>query len=95
MLLRIVRMEFNPDKLEDFKQLFSEVKSTIEKFPGCHQVELCTDPTQSNVFYTFSQWDSEVSLNAYRRSAFFDQTWQKTKALFNGKPQAFSLLTEK
>ena len=94
MLFRIVRMTFNPQKVSDFKSLFKKVQPKIQNFPGCQHVELCKDATESNVFYTFSKWDNEQALEAYRTSRLFEDTWMKTKALFEGKPMAYSLLTE-
>jgi quinol monooxygenase YgiN len=91
MLIRIVRMEFEPSKVADFKELFEEVKGKIAAFPGCHHVELRVDATLSNVYYTFSKWENEDALEAYRISGLFTATWIRTKALFNGKPLAYSL----
>jgi quinol monooxygenase YgiN len=92
MLIRIVRMEFEPSKVADFKELFEEVKGKIITFPGCHHVELRKDASLSNVFYTFSKWENEGALEAYRISELFTATWIRTKALFNGKPLAYSLI---
>lgn len=86
-------MEFEEDRTDDFHQLFEEVKPRILKFPGCTEVQVCTDPDHSNVRYTLSHWDSNDSLNSYRNSAFFKTTWRKTKELFSGKPRAYSLIT--
>ena len=92
MLIRIVRMEFDPAKVNDFKILFDAVKGKIAGFPGCQHVELRIDASSSNVFYTFSKWENEDALEAYRVSELFTETWKRTKVLFNGKPLAYSLL---
>ena len=94
MLIRIVRMTFDPSKVDQFKPLFEEVRPKIQNFPGCKHVELCADASDASVFYTFSKWDSEEALEAYRKSDFFDDTWARTKVLFAGKPEAYSLITE-
>ncbi|GAB4235939.1 MAG: hypothetical protein Tsb0034_10340 [Ekhidna sp.] len=92
MLIRIVRMEFQPEKVEAFLALFEEVKDKIAAFPGCHHVELCEDAQQTHVYYTFSKWEGENDLEKYRHSDLFKGTWEKTKALFGGKPLAYSLM---
>jgi len=94
MLLRVVRMTFNPQKVSNFKSLFDEVKPKIQNFPGCRHVELCSDATNPYVFYTFSKWEDERSLEAYRTSDLFQHTWTRTKVLFDDKPLAFSLLSD-
>lgn len=92
MILRIVRMEFEPAKLATFLTVFDASKHQIRAFEGCHRLELHTDAALPNVRYTYSVWESESALNAYRESALFQSTWAATKVLFCAKPQAFSLV---
>ncbi len=93
MLIRVVRMEFDPEKVRNFLELFEVVKGKIITCEGCVHLELCKDATLDNVYYTFSKWESEDDLNNYRHSDFFEDTWKKTKAFFGGKPLAYSLMT--
>ena len=86
-------MEFEPEKVDDFLALFEEVKNTIASQPGCTHLELCKDPSLDHVYYTFSEWEHEKDLENYRNSDFFKDTWARTKALFGGKPQAWSLIS--
>lgn len=94
MITRIVRMEFQADKVDQFLEIFHESKSQIRHFPGVHHLELHRDLNQPNVFYTYSHWEDEAALNAYRKSELFGGVWPRTKALFAEKPQAFSLLRQ-
>ncbi len=94
MLLRIVRMDFREDNVEEFLTFFETIKEKIAGFPGCNHVELCKDSKLDHVFYTFSKWDSEADLEKYRRSELFEDVWAKTKKMFGGKPLAYSLLQE-
>ena len=91
MLIRIVRMDFDPEKVDDFLDLFETVKKKIANFPGCDHLELCKDASLDYVYYTFSKWKSEDDLEKYRHSELFKDTWAKTKVLFGGKPLAYSL----
>lgn len=92
MLKRIVRMEFEPEKVGDFLILFEEVKEKIGTQPGCTHLELCKDASSDHVYYTFSTWVKDEDLQRYRHSKLFEETWARTKVLFAGKPIAFSLL---
>ena len=94
MITRIVRLEFEPEKVENFLTMFNQNKSRIRHFPGVHQLELHRDAEMSNVFYTLSVWEGEAALESYRKSELFQGVWQQTKAMFSGKPQAFSLIKE-
>ncbi|WP_089357306.1 putative quinol monooxygenase [Ekhidna lutea] len=91
MLIRIVRMDFDPQKVVEFLALFETVKEKIATFPGCNHLELCKDAKLDHVYYTFSKWESEDDLEKYRHSPLFEDTWAKTKVLFGGKPVAYSL----
>lgn len=84
-------MSFQPDKVEDFKAIFKENWKLIAGFNGCKHVELLQDTLHHNIFFTFSIWEGEEYLNAYRDSELFGKVWGRTKVLFNDKPQAWSL----
>ncbi len=92
MIVRIVQMNFDPEKVNEFQLLFEERKHTIRNFTGCKHLELWQDAHHSNIFFTYSIWESEDSLNHYRFSDFFKDTWSKTKPLFIDKPQAWSVI---
>ncbi len=93
MITRIVKMSFKADGVEDFIGIFENVKSKIASFPGCSGVTLYRDILHSHIFFTYSKWESTEALEKYRQSALFEETWAKTKVLFNEKPQAWSIQT--
>lgn len=92
-ILRIVRMEFSAESLPAFLALFEKIKNDIRHFPGCEQLRLYEDARFPLVRYTYSHWESEDALEAYRKSDLFGQVWPKTKQLFAGKPRAYSLVS--
>lgn len=91
MIIRIVRMNFNPEKIEAFLDIFNQSKKDILAVNGCLHLELWRDLHASNVFVTHSHWESEATLNTYRDSEFFGKVWKETKTLFTEKPLAFSV----
>lgn len=91
MIKRIVKMTFQPDQVPVFLDIFETSKNLIRQFPGCQHVELLRLSVANNVFFTFSLWENEQALEAYRQSALFRTTWSKTKVLFADKPEAWSL----
>lgn len=94
MITRIVRMEFDAAKVDDFLSLFRESMRMIRNFPGVERLELHRDAGRANVFYTLSEWRSEDDLEAYRHSELFKSVWSRTKVLFSAKPLAYSLENE-
>lgn len=91
MLVRIVKMGFDPDKTETFLQIFERQKSMIREFPGCMLLELYQDKNLSNQFFTYSYWKDEAALENYRNSPLFEKIWADTKIYFNQKPEAWSV----
>jgi len=90
MIIRIVRMTFQEDKVPAFLATFNEFKEAIRHQPGCSHLTLLQDHHLPNVFSTYSHWDNEESLNNYRNSQTFGKVWPATKALFSDKPTAHS-----
>lgn len=84
-------MSFAPGKADDFLAVFEASKSLIAGFEGCLHLELHRQADAPNVFFTLSRWRSEDDLENYRRSDVFQQTWARTKVLFDAKPEAWTL----
>ncbi|MCB0397901.1 MAG: antibiotic biosynthesis monooxygenase [Flavobacteriales bacterium] len=94
MLTRIVKMTFRPEHCQDFRRIFERVSPMIRAFPGCKGVKLYCDVNSPAIFFTYSIWDSETDLEAYRQSELFSTTWTETKKLFAEKAEAWSLKEE-
>jgi len=91
MLIRIVDMHFEAGKRDEFLSVFESSKHKIAAFPGCVHLELLNDQLDPNRFFTYSIWDHESSLENYRNSNLFKETWAATKILFDRKASATSL----
>jgi quinol monooxygenase YgiN len=91
MLIRIVRMSFQADKINDFLDIYNPSHMHISNFPGCMHVELLQDADFSNVICTDSHWLNEEALEKYFQFALFKGIWPQAKILFATQPLAFSL----
>lgn len=91
MLVRIVKLSLQEDKIERFLNNFEHQKKNIRNFEGCRLLELYRDKNNPNIFFTYSYWTSEDALNNYRNSDFFKNIWEETKTFFNAKPEAWSV----
>lgn len=89
-LIRIVRLTLHPDEVPAFLQMFEDVKGKIRASAGCMHLELLVDASYPNIMTTYSVWENEEALNAYRNSDLFRQTWKKTKRMFAAPPLAYS-----
>lgn len=91
MFVRIVKMSFQSEKIEEFLNNFNSKKKFIRNSPGCRLLELYRDKTNPNIFFTYSYWETEQDLENYRNSDLFKGVWAQTKILFNDKPLAWSV----
>jgi heme-degrading monooxygenase HmoA len=84
-------MTFKEDAVEIFLQLFNERKSKIRNFEGCTHLALWQDKHHPTIYFTYSHWKDEASLDHYRYSDFFKETWTLTKQHFAAKAEAYSI----
>lgn len=91
MIIRIVKMTFQLEKVDEFIHLFNESKELIRSMSGCKHLELLNDIQAKEVYFTYRYWNSENDLNNYRNSEVFAKVWSETKVLFSAKPEAWSV----
>lgn len=90
MIIRIVKLKFKPEEVENFKAYFEQINSKIRQFPGCNHLELWQDIEDEQTFFTYSHWDAQEDLNVYRDSSLFKEFWSVAKPKFAEKAQAWS-----
>lgn len=94
MIIRIVKMTFEPEKVNEFLLIFNGSKQHIRNMHGCSHLELLNDIQSPNIFFTYSYWNTEADLNNYRASDLFKEVWSGTKILFSAKAEAWSVKQE-
>ena len=75
-MLRIVKLSFDPEKIPTFLANFEQVKDRIRNFEGCQFLELYQDKHNTNIFFTYSYWNSEADLENYRHSQLFESRFR-------------------
>lgn len=91
MIIRIVKMTIAPSKIEDFLKIYSSNMSKIRGVNGCNKLHLLQDEKYQNIFMTYSFWNNQNDLEAYRNSELFKSIWKTVKPFFADTPQAWSL----
>jgi heme-degrading monooxygenase HmoA len=84
-------MKFHLEKVDIFLENFNIHKEKIRNSDGCRLLELYRSKNDASEFFTYSYWESEDHLEAYRNSALFKKVWAETKILFSDKPMAWSV----
>jgi quinol monooxygenase YgiN len=90
MIVRIVKMAFQPGKERQFLDIFEASREKIRASAGCSHLHLLRDQADPSLFFTYSHWESEAHLEAYRRSALFADVWGRVSPLFRQKAEAWS-----
>lgn len=90
MITRLVKLTFQPEKVDSFLTFFEGIKNLVNEFPGCHGMQLVQDRMNPCIIFTYSQWIDEVALNAYRDSETFGKVWPTIKPWFGAKPEAWT-----
>ena len=91
MIIRIVKMTFEKEKVTEFQDVFHSSKHLIRNFEGCTHLELLNDIDSPHIYFTYSHWQSTANLENYRNSELFKTVWSKTKILFSAKAEAWSV----
>jgi len=82
MLIRLVRLTLKPASVASFQEKFTVMAPKIRQVSGCHRLNLWMDITSNHIITTYSEWDSESSLNNYRESDLFKTNWALVKPMF-------------
>ncbi len=91
MIIRIVKMSFLKADVDNFKLLFEKFRPAILASTGCLEVTLHKNLDNDLQFFTISKWQSANDLEAYRKSAIFNEVWASVKPKFSSAAEAWSL----
>ncbi|MFT6716348.1 MAG: heme-degrading monooxygenase HmoA [Saprospiraceae bacterium] len=89
MITRIVKLSFEDSYCVEFEANFFETKKIVLSNKGCYSVELLKS-YEPGLYFTYSVWDNEDSLNHYRNSPVFKKIWGSFKPNFKTKAQAWT-----
>ncbi len=89
-MIRIVKMHFKTEHVQDFLDHFQKIKTQIRAMPGNEGLTLLQDKDIPEIFFTYSTWQQEADLENYRVSTLFTDTWQLVKTWFAHKAAAWS-----
>lgn len=83
-MIRIVKLTFKEDKIEEIVSFLDSVKHIINGFEGCQGVQFLHDIHNPQIIMTYSIWDSENALNNYRHSEKFSNDLEYTQTTILG-----------
>jgi len=93
MLIRIVKLTFQENKINEFLKFFDGIKEQVNSFPGCQGMKLIQGIENPCIIMTYSHWNGQEDLENYRTSETFGKIWPTIKPWFSEKPEAWSMET--
>ena len=90
MIIRIVELSIQKDKFSFAKKLLADVAPKVRSSPGCSHLRILLDVHNSQRITTYSHWNTEADLNAYRKSDIFINFWTDVKPLFAASARAWT-----
>jgi len=94
MIVRIVKLEFKGEHVAEFFQVFESIKLKVVNFPGCESMQLLQSKEDPSIFFTYSLWEDENALEAYRLSETFQGLWSTIKPWFAQRASAWTLSSQ-
>jgi (4S)-4-hydroxy-5-phosphonooxypentane-2,3-dione isomerase len=91
MIIRIVKLTIQPEKMDEFIAHFQANKKKIRSVAGCRTLALFRDSSDPCIFFTYSHWKTPEHLEDYRQSELFKGIWSAVKPMFMLAPEAWSL----
>ncbi len=72
MLAIIVDFEALPGKGDEVRDaLRFQARNSLEKEPGCHQFDLCSDPDDAHKFFLYELYDDQAAIDAHGRTEHY------------------------
>lgn len=90
MIVRLVKLYFRKEEIENAKMVFAGISEKVRAQPGCSFLEINQTLHKPHIFFTHSHWISEEDLNNYRHSEYFKEVWGSLKPLFGQPAEAWS-----
>jgi quinol monooxygenase YgiN len=91
MIIRVVKLTFKEDKIDQFLSYFDGIKQHVNSFQDCHGMQLLQDSQNKNIVFTYSKWENDAALEKYRTSDLFGSVWPTIKPWFALKTEAWTL----
>ncbi len=89
MILRLVGLPVNPERVIDLEDTFARAQPRIAALPNCHHVSLLRTGSDDEPDYlTLSIWTDREDLETYRRSDLFKSIWPPIRATLRAEPWA-------
>lgn len=91
MIIRVVKLQFKQEVLEEALSELRSIAPKVRSMEGCRFLEIGVRSRDKGLVITYSYWDGVDYLNAYRSSDIFKEFWSSIKPLFDAKAEAWSL----
>jgi autoinducer 2-degrading protein len=72
MFTVVVEFHIYPAHVQDFKEaIVQNARQSVDSEDGCHQFDVCCNPTDSSQFFLYELYDDEAAFKIHLQSAHF------------------------
>lgn len=68
MITRILKLNLKQERISDFILYAESILPKVLQMPGCKNIDLLQDKNDESTWFIYTIWESEASLNKYRKS---------------------------
>lgn len=91
MILRVVKMEVDPNNLDPFKRFMSNLSEEKSKMDGCVHHDFFSDKNFVNVYYSYTIWENVSYLKKYKKTPLFIEVKKVLRGLCQSEPYAWTI----
>jgi len=91
MILRIVKMEVDPHKIEIFNMFMNNLTDEKSRLEGCVHHDFFCDKKFINVYYSYTIWENVLNLKKYKKTPLFKEVVKTLKSLCMNEPYAWTV----
>jgi quinol monooxygenase YgiN len=86
MLAVVVEFRIKPEQVQGFHHAIVEnARLSVQDEPGCHQFDVCCDPSQPTLFYLYELYDDEAAFQLHLQTAHFLKMDAATSGWIEGR----------
>jgi quinol monooxygenase YgiN len=91
MILRVVKMKVEKNKVESFERFMNNLHDEKLRLQGCLHFDYFHEKDNLYAYYSYTIWENEKFFKAYKKSDLFKEVVSTLKALCQVEPQAWTI----
>ncbi len=91
MILRVVKMKVDTNKVELFERFMNNLREEKLNLDGCLHFDYFHEKGNLNIYYSYTIWESDKHFRVYKKSDLFKEVTSTLNALCQIEPMAWTI----